>query len=113
MGLLAQHWWSYAGDSSRPKTNETNIQYVIRRQIPGAMSLGMGPTVAIGWEEDSGNQITLPVGLGITKTVRIGKTPVKLRFEPQYSVVRPDDLGAEWNFRIQISPVIQSPFKKQ
>jgi len=38
VGLLAQHWWSYAGDSNRPKTNETNIQYVIRRQIPGAMS---------------------------------------------------------------------------
>lgn len=112
VGLLAQHWWSYAGDSDRPKTNETNIQYVIRRQIPGAMSLGMGPTVAIDWEEDSGNQITLPVGLGLTKTVRIGKTPVKLRFEPQYSIIRPDDLGAEWNFRIQISPVIQSPFKR-
>jgi len=72
----------------------------------------MGPTVAIDWEESSGKKITIPIGLGLTKTVRIGKTPVKLRLEPQYSVVRPDDLGTEWNIRIQISPVIQSPFTK-
>jgi hypothetical protein len=75
------------------------------------MSLGMGPTVVIDWEADSGNKLTLPIGLGITKTVRWGKVPIKLRFEPQYSVIRPDDFGTAWNFRIQITPVIPSPFK--
>jgi len=37
--------------------------------------------------------------------------PVKLRFEPQYSIIRPDDFGTAWNFRLQITPVIPSPFK--
>ncbi len=71
----------------------------------------MGPTASIDWEADSDNKVTLPVGLGITKTMRIGKTPVKMRIEPQYSVIRPDDYGAEWNLRIQFAPVIQSPYK--
>jgi len=111
MGSVTQHWWSFAGDSDRPKVNRTDFQYIIRRQLPGAMSIGMGPTVVVDWEADSGNKLTFPIGLGITKTVRWGKMPVKLRFEPQYSIIRPDDFGTAWNFRLQITPVIPSPFK--
>ena len=111
IGGLVQHWWSFAGENDRANVSETHLQYVIRRQIPGAMSIGMGPTVVVDWEAGSGNKLTLPIGLGITKTIRIGKVPVKMRFEPQYSVIRPDDFGTEWNFRIQITPVIPSPFR--
>jgi hypothetical protein len=49
--------------------------------------------------------------MGLTKTFRIGKVPFKARIEPQYSLVRPDDFGEQWNIRIQIAPVIQSPYK--
>jgi hypothetical protein len=37
--------------------------------------------------------------------------PVKFRLEPQYSIIRPDDYGTEWNIRLQITPVIPNPFK--
>jgi len=111
IGGVVQHWWSFAGDNDRSHISQTDLQYIIRRQIPGAMSIGMGPTVVVDWEASSGNKLTLPIGLGITKTVRWGKVPVKLRFEPQYSIIRPDDFGTAWNFRLQITPVIHSPFK--
>jgi hypothetical protein len=110
LGILAQQWWSYAGDETRADTNRTDIQYVCRRQIPGGWSIGMGPTVSINWEAESDNRVTFPIGLGITKTVRWGGTPIKLRLEPQYSIIKPDDFGTEWNIRLQIAPVIQSPF---
>jgi hypothetical protein len=110
-GVLAQHWWSYAGDGDRPGTSQTDIQYIIRRSLPNAWSIGMGPTVTIDWNADSDNMLTLPVGLGLTRTVRWGKMPVKLRAEAHYSVIRPDDYGTEWTFRFQITPVIPNPFK--
>ncbi len=50
LGILAQHWSSFAGDSERASTRKTDIQYVIRRSLPGAMSLGMGPTVSYDWK---------------------------------------------------------------
>jgi hypothetical protein len=112
-GFVMQHWWSFAGDDDRRDKNHTDFQYIIRRKIPGAMSIGMGPTVSIDWNADSGNQITFPIALGITKTVRLGKIPFKLRFEPQYALIKPDDVGASWNFRIQITPVIPSPFRNK
>lgn len=109
-GVIVQHWSSFAGDDDRADTSRTDIQYIIRRSIPGAMSVGMGPTISVDWEADSDNRLTLPVGLGLTKTVRWGGTPVKLRAEAHYSIVAPDDYGSVWNFRLQITPVIKSPF---
>jgi hypothetical protein len=111
IGLLAQHWSSFAGDDSRAPVKQTDIQYVLRRSIPGAMSIGMGPTVSINWEADSGQRVTFPVGLGITKTTRWGSKPVKLRVEVHYSVISPDEFGSTWNLRLQVTPVIPSPFK--
>ena len=61
-------------------------------------------------EADDDDMVTFPVGLGITKTFRIGKTPWKVRLEPQYTLVRPDSFGEKWNIRFQIAPVINSPF---
>jgi hypothetical protein len=95
-GVLAQHWWSYAGDGDRD-TSRTDIQYTI------------------DWEEDSDNRYTVPVGLGVTKTIRWGKMPVKLRLETHYSVIRPDDYGNdygnEWVIRFQFTPVLPNPFR--
>lgn len=111
-GVLVQHWESYAGDSDRDSVSQTDIQYVIRWGFGQGWSIGMGPTISVDWEADSGDKLTLPIGLGITKTVRIGKMPMKLRFEPQYSIVHPDDFGPVWNFRVQITPVIPNPFRR-
>lgn len=110
-GVMVQNWWSYAGDNNAPDTSQTDIQYVIRYSLPDAWSIGMGPTVSIDWEADSDDQVTLPVGLGLTKTVRIGNMPVKFRGEVQYSVIKPDNYGSDWTFVFRMAPVIPSPFK--
>lgn len=111
-GVVLQHWWSFAGDDDRSHVNRTELQYIFRHSFPGGWSLGMGPNIVYDWTADPDDRLTLPIGLGITKTIRIGKTPVKLRFEPQYSIIKPDSAGTEWNFRIQIAPVINSPFRR-
>ena len=108
-GFFLQHWWSFAGDESRDDVSITELQYVIRKNF-GTWSLGMGPNIRIDWSEDWDNAVTFPIGLGYTKTVRMGKTPVKMRIEPQYSMIRPEDYGNVWNIRVQIAPVIKSPF---
>ena len=111
IGSIVQHWSSVVGDMSRPDVRRTDIQYVVRKQIKGkGMSVGMGPNVSINWEASKGNRVNLPVGLGITKTVKWGKTPWKLRLEPQYVVIKEKDYGARWNIRIQVAPIINNPF---
>ncbi len=110
IGTLVQHWWSYAGDDDRAETSRTDIQYIIRHSLPNAWSIGMGPTISVEWDEDEGERWTVPVGLGVTKTVRFGDTPVKLRAEVHYALVYPETLGTRWTFLFRIAPVIKSPF---
>lgn len=110
-GFFVQHWWSYAGDDSRSDVSITDFQYILRRNFKAsASSLGMGPTIRIDWNKSFNEGFTLPIGLGYSKTVRMGNTPVKMRIEPQYSIIRPNDYGSVWNIRFQIAPVIKSPF---
>ena len=113
IGTIIQHWNSVGGDQDRADVTKTDIQYILRKQIKGkGMSIGMGPNISIDWNAESGNKVTLPIGLGITKTVKWGNTPWKLRFEPQYSIIKPDNYGTLWNIRIQIAPIISNPFLK-
>jgi hypothetical protein len=61
------------------------------------------------WEQSSGNEYTVPVGIGISKTVQFGKFPVGFGAELHYSVIQPDDVaGAEWNFRFYVIPAAPS-----
>ena len=111
LGTIIQNWNSVGGDANRADIGKTDIQYIIRKQIKGkGMSIGMGPNISIDWEAEDGNKVTFPIGLGITKTVKWGNTPWKLRIEPQYSIIKPDDYGTLWNVRIQIAPIIKNPF---
>ncbi len=111
IGTIIRHWNSVSGDADRANVAKTDFQYILRKQIKGkGMSIGMGPNVSVNWEAESGNKITFPIGLGITKTVKWGNSPWKLRFEPQYSIIKPDDYGTLWNIRIQIAPIIKNPF---
>ena len=112
-GGIVQHWNSVGGDENRHETSKTDIQYIIRKQIKGkGMSIGMGPNISIDWEASEGNRVNFPIGLGITKTVMWGDSPWKLRFEPQYAIIKQQDYGSLWNIRIQIAPIIKNPFLK-
>jgi len=113
LGVLAQQWWSFAGSDAYSETSTLSAQYFIWRVIPGAWQIGMSPVVLVDWKAESGNKVTLPVGLGVGKTVKLGKMPFKMIFEVEYAVIRPDDLGQTWNFVIQLTPVLRSPFAKR
>jgi hypothetical protein len=111
LGTLTQQWWSFAGNDDRPETSFLSAQYFIWKILPNAWQVGMAPVVMVDWKADSGNKVTFPVGLGFGKTVKLfGKMPFKIIAEIEYTIVRPDNLGQHWNFVLQITPVIPSPF---
>lgn len=58
-----------------------------------ALKIQLIRTIDINWNAEPENALTFPVGLGYKRTVFIGKTTVKMRLEPQYSVVKPGDYG--------------------
>ena len=70
-------------------------------------SIGAAPNIIANWEQDGDNTWTVPIGLGISKTIQMGKVPVRFGFEVHYSVITPDDTpGAEWDFRLYVIPAV-------
>ena len=43
--------------------------------------------------------------------VLLGKLPVRIQFEVDYSAIHPDDIGSRWNFRLSFTPVIPNLLK--
>lgn len=111
IGALAQHWWSYAGESNRAHTNQSNIQYFINWRLNDTQLIGMTPNIQINWNADSGEKLSFPVGLGFIGMFRIGRLPIRWGVEAQYYVISPDAIGPQWNFKVFFAPIILNPFK--
>jgi hypothetical protein len=105
-GALGQQWWSFAGKGDREDVNRMNLQYFWFYDLGNLWQIGAAPNITANWEADSDNRWTVPLGIGINKTVRIGRLPVRFAVELHKTVVQPDDFGMDWNLRFVVIPVI-------
>jgi hypothetical protein len=66
----------------------------------------------VNWyAKKSGNEITFPIGLNISKVIKIGPLPVKLQVQGQYMPFHPDVFGQNWNLQFAVTPVIPKLIK--
>jgi hypothetical protein len=108
-GALIQHYKDFAGDDDADDVNLTNIQALYYWSLDETTSIGAGPNIVANWEQDSDNTWTVPIGMGISKTVQIGKVPVRFGVEFHYTVIEPDDIVApKWNLRFYVIPAAPS-----
>jgi len=59
----------------------------------------------------SSNMVTFPIGLSVSKVVKLGPLPVKFGVQGQYMPVHPDVLGQKWNLQFSITPIIPKLIK--
>lgn len=98
VGGLINNIWSFAGDEMRQDVNYLTFQPFVNYNFP-KFYLTYSPIITNNWEAESGNQLTLPVGMGIGKLVKFGKLPVNLNANYFYNVVTPDN-GPDWQLRV-------------
>jgi hypothetical protein len=111
LGILAQQWWSFAGDDNRADTNHLNVQYFIQYKLPNMWQVGMTPNITVNWKSRSGQKLSFPIGLGVNKmTILFGKLPVRFGIEGQYFAARPDAASTKWNIRATMIFGLPNPF---
>jgi hypothetical protein len=66
----------------------------------------------IGFYNWESAEWTIPINLNASKTVVLGKTPLKFQLEANYYVEQPDAFGPQWMIGFNISPVVNNPFQK-
>jgi len=63
---------SFAGDGQRQSTSQMNLQYFFY-YAPTQLEIGMSPNMFVNWNAARGNQLTFPVGLGVTRNFNLAK----------------------------------------
>jgi hypothetical protein len=108
-GVVLKHLARVSGED-RFDTNETTAKVFFAYGLGGGWQVFSNPTILYDWEADGGNKWLLPLGGGISRTLRIGGVPIKLAIEAQKFVVSPDRLGPEWSVNFSLMPVFKNPF---
>ncbi len=111
LAAFVQNWTSFAGDSSRPDTNHMNLQPIASYFLKDGWSISYSGNILANWKASSGNVWTVPLGIGVSKVVKLGRLPVKLALAVQYMPIHPDEFGQKWNVQVKISPVIPKLIK--
>ena len=105
-GVFPQQWLSVGGPGPQT-TSQMNIQYFFTYLPGGGWGFGTSPNILLNWyARKSANMLTFPVGLSISKVIKVGPLPVRLAVQGQYMPVHPDVFGQKWNLQFAITPVI-------
>ena len=104
--LLVTQSWNVGGDA----TNVTAGQYAYTINVKNGWQIAASPTYSYNHEAESGNRLSLPVPVGVNKTIVRGKTPWKFSVQYWYFAWRPETFGPRHQVRFTVTPVVPLPW---
>jgi hypothetical protein len=102
-GVLANHLWSVAGDSSRPDLNATFFQPFVSYTTADAWTFSMQTETTYSWTTESW---AVPINIAVAKLVKIGKLPVSLQAGTGYWAESASSGPEGFRFRLQANIVL-------
>lgn len=97
-GLLANHLWDVAGDSSRAGVNATFLQPFCSYITGTKTTFTLNSESTYDWHT---NQWTFPVNFVVSQLLTLGSQPVQLFAGTRYDIEKPSG-GPEWGLRLGI-----------
>ena len=108
-GLLLTHQWDVGGEDAYD-TSITGGQYFFTYNLRNAWQIQMTPTFSYNHNAPDGDELTFPLGIGVSKTVVWGGKPWKLNLQYWKYIEKPDDFGPDFQIRFTATPVIPLPW---
>jgi hypothetical protein len=99
-GVLVNNIWSLSSSQRGGSYNNFLIQPFVNYNLPGGLYVNSVPIITANWNAPSGQQWTVPLGLGVGKIFHLGKLPLNTQIGAYYNVVKPD-FGPNWQLRLQ------------
>ena len=122
-GVIGAHVFHATDLTQAPKegyeTDVTNINYFYAMGLGGGYQLSAGPTATYNWNFDEQrvddpqleSAWAVPVGVGLSKTVVLGSTPLKMSAEINYYVEKHRESDADFLLKFKIAPVVNNPLQ--
>jgi hypothetical protein len=106
-GVVAQHFWSFAGDARRNDINLTSLQPILRYALNQESGFGVMPNWNYNWETRRWTQLF--VGVGFDAMINLGPVPTQVGIEFHYNLAQNDLLNPQWQVRLVFTPVVPAP----
>lgn len=113
LGAFAQQWYSFGGSGRRADVSQLNLQPIASYFLPDGWSVGYSGNVLANWKADPDDVWTVPVGVSVSKVLKLGKLPVRVALGVQYMPIHPDLFGQKWNLQLTVAPVLPKLVKGQ
>ncbi|MDH3574125.1 MAG: hypothetical protein OET07_02645 [Desulfobacteraceae bacterium] len=107
LGMLANHVWSYAGDSDRQDISNTFVQPFAAYTWPSAWTVSVQSESTYNWKTE---KWSVPINAAVTKLVRWGRLPVSLQAGVGYWAESPETGPEGFRFRLQATFVLPKLF---
>jgi hypothetical protein len=98
-GVLANHIWSFAGESDRASVNATFLQPFVSFTTKKATTFTLNTESTYDW---SHSQWTVPLNLMVSQLVKIGSQPVQFSLGGRYYAEGPSG-GPDWGLRFAVT----------
>ena len=103
------------------ETDVSNINYFYAYGLGNGWQLSASPTATYNWnfedqrrdepDLDLESAWAIPVGVGLSKTVVIGSTPLKMSAEAHYYVEKHRENDPDFMIKFKIAPVVNNPLQ--
>lgn len=90
VGALMNNVWTISDTGADKRVNQFLLQPFINFNLANGWAIATVPIITANWEAESGQQWTVPVGVGISRTTVFSGRPMVLSLHYYHNVVRPD-----------------------
>ncbi len=98
-GMLANHLWSFAGESARQEVDATFLQPFLTYTAGTHTTLSLNTESSYDWQN---SQWTVPINLGVAQLLKIGGSPIQFQISGRHYAETPDN-GPEWGLRFTVT----------
>ena len=99
-GGLANHMWSYAGQSSRPGVSSTFLQPFVAYAAPHAITYTLDTESTYNWKQSAWS---VPINFQVSKVTKIGDQHVSFQVGARYWAESPQDGPRGWGGRFTVT----------
>ncbi|WP_206542520.1 transporter [Pseudomonas sp. TTU2014-080ASC] len=99
LGALANHIWSVAGDHNREDVSSSLLQPFASYNFGHGTSVALSVDSTYNWQAE---QWTVPINLGVSQVLVIGKQALSLQLGGKYYAETPEG-GPQWGIRTTVT----------
>ena len=94
-GSLFSQWWPMADSGGEPKTNLFLWQPFVNYNFGKGYAITSAPSFTANWDAASGQEWTVPLGIGLSRTTVFNRRPIQVGFQYYYNVEHPDGASGQ------------------